>query len=386
MTKTIIKFKVAFVTGNNSFAYFYRGLFPLRVLEKWGFIEWRLVKWQDGDDKIHEAMEWADIFIFQSASDSNFIQEIARIFREDRVPKVLIAEFDDDISNIHPSNLGAYQAWGTREVHGQKTWIWKNGYDGFDLEANKSRVKRMFEAVSKCDSVIVTGEPLARVFRKHNPNVHILPNFVSPEHMERRPRLYLPEGKVLIGWQGGDSHYDDLAITMPALEAVKKRYGDRVQFVFMGAAFLHLYKRVDGYFIPWTKPERFYNRYNYYLPDIALAPLINNDFNRCKSAIKFYEAAWYGVPTVAAKVTPYKEEIMHYRTGFLYERLDECRDILGRLVEDELFRKKVGAEAQRWVEKHRNIQLEAYRWYNLFVAEFDRKLDYLSRTQLALKT
>jgi len=39
----------------------------------------------------------------------------------------------------------------------------------------------------------------------------------------------------------------------------------------------------------------------------CIAPLIDNEFNRCKSAIKFLEAAQHGVPVIASPVGEYKD-------------------------------------------------------------------------------
>ena len=39
--------------------------------------------------------------------------------------------------------------------------------------------------------------------------------------------------------------------------------------------------------------------------DIALAPLVDNPFNRCKSAVKVYEAWASGIPIITSPVGPY---------------------------------------------------------------------------------
>ena len=59
------------------------------------------------------------------------------------------------------------------------------------------------------------------------------------------------------------------------------------------------YKRV------WTKDIYHYmNSYNEI--DVLLVPLLDNEFNACKSELKFVEAAAMGKPVICSDVNPYK--------------------------------------------------------------------------------
>ena len=47
--------------------------------------------------------------------------------------------------------------------------------------------------------------------------------------------------------------------------------------------------------------------------NIGIAPLVEDNFNRNKSCIKYYEYALSGAVTVASRVLPYSDRSPHYR-------------------------------------------------------------------------
>jgi len=53
--------------------------------------------------------------------------------------------------------------------------------------------------------------------------------------------------------------------------------------------------------------------------DIAIAPLIEDDFNRCKSAIKWMEYSISESPGIYSNVTAYKDVVKDQKTGLLVD-------------------------------------------------------------------
>jgi glycosyltransferase involved in cell wall biosynthesis len=80
--------------------------------------------------------------------------------------------------------------------------------------------------------------------------------------------------------------------------------------------------------------------------DIAIAPLIDNPQRRAKSAVKYIEAALVGVPTVAARLEPYQEDIAHGATGFLASSTNEWVTCLGQLARSPDLRRALGDAAR----------------------------------------
>jgi glycosyltransferase involved in cell wall biosynthesis len=88
--------------------------------------------------------------------------------------------------------------------------------------------------------------------------------------------------------------------------------------------------------------------------DINLCPLVDNAFNRCKSAIKWYEASVMPTPeaTLAQDTAPY-QEIQDGKTGLLFKTPAEFVEKLSLLIEDAQLRKKLGEGARKWVMNNR---------------------------------
>ena len=113
----------------------------------------------------------------------------------------------------------------------------------------------------------------------------------------------------------------------------------------------------------------FHMKYGSLAFDINIAPLADTRFNKCKSAIKFYEAAALKVPTLAQDSGPYHDEIIDGDTGLLFKTREEFVDKLEMLVKDSDLRAKMGQRAHDWVREHRNAEVNVVR-----LAEFYHSL------------
>ena len=51
--------------------------------------------------------------------------------------------------------------------------------------------------------------------------------------------------------------------------------------------------------------------------DVALIPLKDNTFNKCKSELKIVEAGWMKKAVICSRLTPYQEYIKHGVNGLL---------------------------------------------------------------------
>lgn len=375
MFTTKDKLKIAVVTGNRGFCFFYRIKWPMMELHKKGLADIVAMDQKADNDAIAEACFWADILIFQHAAMPDLIEKYARFILDKKLPKLIVVEFDDDYTNLHPANK-AYFAWGTKEIKTKKgDWVWKDGQKDFNIEENKKRLDKQFMGVSAADIITVTSDDLAEVFTPYNNNVYTLPNFIHPQTMDDFPKVKRDYEPVVIGWQGGASHYEDLWVTMPVLNDVKKRYKDKVIFKFMGADFSKLYSEVDGVFIPWAKPDDFFKAFYANSYDIGIVPLTNNDFNRRKSNIKWLEYSYYNIPSVVANLVPYKQHIEHNRTGMLYNNNSEMYRHLCELIEDPIKRAYIGRESRNEVVANFNIETHAYKWHNLYVEALNTKIN-----------
>jgi hypothetical protein len=194
---------------------------------------------------------------------------------------------------------------------------------------------------------------------------------------------YSNKTPIIIGWQGGDSHYGDLYEVMPTLEAVKKKYGIMVEFHFHGAAFHKLYSRVNGRFFSWTEPDVFYQSFRRNLPDIGIIPLRTDKFNEGKSPIKYYEYSYYGIPTVAANKFPYSLAIKS-NAGKLYNSQQDLFKYLCNFIEDKYMRKRHGLEARRRVINDCSIEYNSGLWLDTYINCLQRKTECYNKSKIIL--
>jgi glycosyltransferase involved in cell wall biosynthesis len=106
--------------------------------------------------------------------------------------------------------------------------------------------------------------------------------------------------------------------------------------------------------LPWIHHEAYRLRRTLINADINLCPLVDNVFNRCKSAIKWYEStvSENTEATLAQNVGPYRE-IKDGETGLLFNTADEFVAKLSALIEDAQLRLRLGHAAKDWVWSNR---------------------------------
>ncbi len=242
------------------------------------------------------------------------------------------------------------------------------------LIKNSGLDKMILNNIKIAENVTTTTSIYADEIKKHNKNksVFVLPNTVDPDEKQFQPN---PEksDRVRIGWLGGSSHLHDLQILTDVFNKVKgDGLLDKVQFVLCGydlrgmitmineqtkeqtqrpitpkesvwyqyeriftndyqnvspeyASFLQSFKNEDypnvanePYRRVWTKPITSYAN-NYNLFDVALAPLVENDFNKVKSQLKVIEAGFHKKALIAQDFGSYQIDIKNanqYGGGF----------------------------------------------------------------------
>lgn len=206
------------------------------------------------------------------------------------------------------------------------------------LKSGKRDKAFMTTILSFADVITVSTEPLKQRFRKHfherfgiEKKIVVLPNMNDIKEWDFKFPLKNEE-KIVIGYAGSNSHQDDLAMFMPHLMKIMRKYKN-VYFESIGSIHkndLWMFKdftsdemnRCDLLPATWTFKE--YPEMLASLKwDISVAPLTDNPFARCKSHIKFLEMSSIKTPVIASRVYPYfmdiqgRKVIEHEKTGLL---------------------------------------------------------------------
>ena len=229
--------------------------------------------------------------------------------------------------------------------------------------------------ISLADAIICSTVPLMEYTKDWLKKVHGIevPMYLYPNYFDEKDFDFKPvrekRDDIIIGYPGSTAHDDDLKYIMPALvEILNKNRNVKVELVGSldeekaNIVFNGFDRTKESFDRIYLSPGTFaFDTYPQLLStkdwDIGIAPLINDEFNRCKSHIKWMEYAAYKIPCVASRVYPYfepidgKDVIKQAKTGYLARSKREFVKYLQLLIDNENLRKRIGQNAHDFVKK-----------------------------------
>jgi glycosyltransferase involved in cell wall biosynthesis len=210
-------------------------------------------------------------------------------------------------------------------------------------------------------AIQTSTEPLAEVLRKQNPEVIVFPNAVV-----RLPdiRNHQTTDRTTLFFAGLNRE-NEWPPYVQALNNVASRAGGRLHFQIVNDR---------GLFDALQTPHKSYTPlcdYETYqsllsASEISFMPLLDTPFNRCKSDLKFIEAATHRVVALASPVV-YGGSIEDGKTGVLFRDALELENRLTRLVANPDISRGIGDAARRFVEANRMLAYQVARrsrWYH----------------------
>lgn len=348
----------------NNGCWFYRNHLVGRALKDKGHLV-ESVALNSGVGIPEHLLTFPDIVVF---SRTYYIDPLNTLRKFKKLGKKVVWEIDDDLWTVNPDNPSA---------------------------ALSEEKKRQYEHLAdECDAITTTTPFLAKKLRKWNKNVFVCPNAIYPGMFDLKdPRAAedrKKEKKLRIGYTGAASHWNDLMILKEPVLELKKKYD--FDFILQGMCGQPLEAEIWGYArileyglqpekkLFLTAAVKWYEEFwlkltdhahvPFYPPvmypgllatlnlDIGLAPLHDNEFNKGKSCVKFYEYASTGAATLASKMLPYSEEV-----GYLAKNTSkDWYKKLEKLIADEKFRKELAAKQFKFVSENRTTQATVRAW------------------------
>lgn len=204
----------------------------------------------------------------------------------DREGVQFVMDVDDDMFAINPDNP-------------------------FWLKMTHEKVYQMQRMIAHNAWITTPSQYLAQRFRdrrKGHPDdsVTVIPNFISDDY--KHPD-FDNSPDVVIGYMGGSSHYYDLHDS-GVLEAIQKiMHEDKNVRLKLLGMFSDVYTpKQRTSFDPGVRGTKFLtDLFPTMQFDIALAPLLDNEFNKGKSNIKWQESTRAGGAFVCSNVGPYRD-------------------------------------------------------------------------------
>ena len=219
-----------------------------------------------------------DVVVMQRRVGEGDIALMARMRRHSRAFKVY--ELDDYLPNLPLKN--AHRAAMPRDV-----------------------VRALRQALSHVDRFVVATPALAEAFAGFHPDIRVARNRLDPRGWTGLPAPPRRNGgRPRVGWAGGSSHTGDLELVA---DVVRELAGE-VDWVFFGLCPERLRAYVAE-FHPGVPIERYPRALAMLGLDLALAPLEDNAFNRCKSHLRLLEYGACGYPVVCSDLEPYRGDL-----------------------------------------------------------------------------
>jgi glycosyltransferase involved in cell wall biosynthesis len=340
--------KILYLYANLQGTGHYRCIYPGRALERLGhtvhFTD-RIETWSENHLPVDLSY---DIYVFQLSQD----EAVLRCMRALRnTPRVCIYEVDDYYHAIPFYNPSS------------RNFRENSGY----------KLEMMERCMREADAVTVTTPELAEKYSRYNELVFPLPNCIDHEDPIWSRKMSPGGEDVVVGWAGSPTHLEDFRMVVSSLERLCRRY-PHVKVAVGGPE--DVFALLDG--IPENQkiylPPVGFNDYPGMLArfDIGLVPLVDNEFNRCKSDLKGLEYSCLGIPFLASPLPSYKRLVVEGENGFLCSSPREWYGRLCFLVENPATRKKMGCRA-REIAAGKMVNEIAFLWEGIYMTLVTRK-------------
>jgi O-antigen biosynthesis protein len=323
------------------------------------------------EDLLAGRVEDPDIAIVQrNAVAPEEVEPFLQVIRSRAIP--LVVDVDDNLFALEPTQ-DSYREY-------------------------RCHVAPLEQMIGAADLVTVSTDQLREAMEGHARRVVVVPNLLDEALWFAQPGVGdpapTPTGRArLTRWArdraiaarlrpagprcslvyiGSRTHADDLAMLRPVLERLLGRSAVRFRLFVIGGepdrpVTDHWYKRVripagaSHYprFVRWLQTQRD-------LWDIAVAPLRDTPFNRCKSDLKFLEYSALGLPGIYSDVVPYSTSVRDGQTGLLVPNDDEawCEAIEGLAMNSDL-RERIARGANSHVASRRCVWHDAPQYVEL---------------------
>lgn len=215
-------------------------------------------------------------------------------------------------------------------------------------------------------AIQVSTEPLANSIKKYCPEVKVFPNAIDRLHIVDVDKKW--EGvdlrTPLRVFFGALNRKNDWASWMPCLNNAIQVNPNRYEFhIVHDKMFFDELSSIHKIYYPTCNYKSYINILSQC--HINLLPLLDNQFNRMKSDLKFVETAGCGVAAIASPTT-YSESVDNNKTGVIISSPEDLIDVLNLWQEDPNHAKNIAINAHKWV---RTKRLQKYQtedriaWY-----------------------
>jgi len=328
---------ILYVARDDGGCGFYRCIQPAKFLERTG--QFKVIT--DLKKTTEEHILEADLIVFQEVGSIHGVKDFNFALKN---KKPVVIEVDDYLNCVSPNNPG-YQTWnpGTLFIH------------------------RFVEQLRKATAMTVSTPQLAREYFPFIEDIYVLPNFLDKTKWDN-PLERKKDGKIRLGWAGGNAHIDDLRHVSKVIDKIVKEYKGKVKFETMGMTkneltgifnleeFNAICPKCDYQGEKVVYAGELLDNYPLVLAshgwDVAIAPIVDTAFNCTKSDLKLKEYSAIGYPMVASEVTPYIEAAGLGCDVLLAKTFNQWYNSIKELIDNEDLRRSIVKNNLSWIQNY----------------------------------
>lgn len=295
-------------------------------------------------DQLHSLLKASDMSVFQITS-SRSVLALLTAFRDPKnlfpqLPKKpLLCEMDDWFFDIPPSHPASAP-----------------------YHPNSEPESVAYDQIKLSDGIICSTEYLQKKIENLFPDkkTYLIKNsldFDIWDKVERKTKAHEEKKDLVrIVYTGSGYHHGDVEIIKRPLLVLLDEFPN-VEFLslpfecFKGVRHKQLFTWTH-----WAPLSRFPQFVADFEPDIGVAPLMDNEFNRVKSNLRWLEYSALRLPTIASNVEPFKKSIQDHKTGLLVGNSEkEWYEAIRSLIIDRGKRAEMGENSYQVVKRDFNM-------------------------------
>ena len=233
-------------------------------------------------------------------------------------------------------------------------------------------------------AIQVSTPYIKKYLEPYNPNIKVFQNQIA-----YLPPFNFRNNKTINIFFGAINRDKEFQLIIPLLNQITNKYD--IHFKIIGHP--TLFNQLKGSKELLNNAKTLFINYDNYLralddSDIAILPLIDTEFNRAKSDLKFLECAAHCCCTLCSPVV-YSNTVKDNETGLIYHNNNEFISKLTMLIENTNLRKQIVINAYEYILNHRLLSqhyLERLEWYESLFKQHKKLIDEADeRISLLLK-
>lgn len=245
-----------------------------------------------------------------------------------------------------------------------------------EARLNEAKASVFEFLLRQSDCIWVTTPLLKERLAEYNHRVVVIPHALDERLIV--PRLPFSndtrqaDRPYIIGYMGTFTHNQDLEMVAPALRQVCARHPGQIEIQIIGGVTdSRAPEALAGLPIRQIRTEPGEEEYPLFMIwftgrtqwDLAIAPLQDNEFNRCKSYIKFLDYSAIACPAIYSDLPPYRNAVDHMRTGLLVSnQTEQWSAAIETLIRDEKLRRRMAWNANQELHAEHTLANASSRW------------------------